>query len=208
LVAQEHDLLVPAFNKFPEEYQRRLRLYTVKENIEQLILDKIPDNQFSICLVYNFFEFKPFEIIRSYLLEIYQKLKPGGTLIMTFNDCDRDKAVKLVEQHYCCYTPGSLVKQFASTVGYDQIFSWNNDGSTTWLELRKPGTLTSLRGGQTLAKIKVNPLYAEMDFLRKLALEFNLITQDTVQNYTADQLKEIIIKSGRENLLEPVAKSK
>jgi SAM-dependent methyltransferase len=158
LIAQEHDLLVPAFNKFPEEYQRRLRLYTVKENIEQPILDKIPDNQFSICLVYNFFEFKPFEIIRSYLTEIYQKLKPGGTLIMTFNDCDRDKAVKLVEQHYCCYTPGSLVKQFSATIGYDQIFSWNNDGPTTWLELRKPGTLTSLRGGQTLAKIVHKPV--------------------------------------------------
>jgi SAM-dependent methyltransferase len=153
LVAQEHDLLVPAFEKFPEEYQRRLRLYTVKEDIDHEILEKIPDNQIGLCLVYNFFEFKPFEIVRKYLIEIYQKLKPGGTLIMTFNDCDRDKAVKLTEQHYCCYTPGSMVKQFASTVGYDHIFSWDNDGPTTWLELRKPGTLTSLRGGQTLAKI-------------------------------------------------------
>jgi hypothetical protein len=153
LVAQQHDLLVPAFDRFPEEYQRRLRLYTVKETIDTEILDKIPNNQFGICLVYNFFEFKPFEIIRSYLTEIYQKLKPGGTLIMTFNDCDRDKAVKLVEQHYACYTPGTMIQQFASTVGYNQIFSWNNNGPTTWLELRKPGALTSLKGGQTLAKI-------------------------------------------------------
>jgi SAM-dependent methyltransferase len=156
LIAQEHNLLVPAFSKFPEEYQRRLRLYTVKENINSTILDKIPNNQFGICLVYNFFEFKPFEVIRTYLTEIYQKLKPGGTLIMTFNDCDREKAVKLAEQRYACYTPGSLVRYFASTIGYDQIFSWNNNGPTTWLELRKPGTLTSLRGGQTLAKIKLN----------------------------------------------------
>jgi hypothetical protein len=103
--------------------------------------------------VYNFFEFKPFEIIRKYLTEIYQKLKPGGTLIMTFNDCDRDKAVKLAEQHYACYTPGAMIQPFAATVGYNQIFSWNNNGPTTWLELRKPGALTSLRGGQTLAKI-------------------------------------------------------
>jgi hypothetical protein len=153
LVAQHHDLLVPAINRFPEEYQRRLRLYNVKEDIDQEILEKIPNNQIGLCLVYNFFEFKPFEIIRKYLTEIYQKLKPGGTLIMTFNDCDRDKAVKLAEQHYACYTPGAMVQNFVATVGYDQIFSWNNNGPTTWLELRKPGTLTSLRGGQTLAKI-------------------------------------------------------
>jgi hypothetical protein len=72
---------------------------------------------------------------------------------MTFNDCDRDKAVKLAEQRYACYTPGTMIQQFAATVGYNQIFSWNNNGPTTWLELRKPGALTSLRGGQTLAKI-------------------------------------------------------
>jgi hypothetical protein len=153
LIAQQHDLLVPAFDRFPEEYQRRLRLYTVKEDIDSEILEKVPNGQIGLCLVYNFFEFKPFEIVRKYLTEIYQKLKPGGTLIMTFNDCDCDKAVKLVEQHYACYTPGSMIQQYAVTVGYNQIFSWNNNGPTTWLELRKPGTLTSLRGGQTLAKI-------------------------------------------------------
>ena len=153
LVAQQHDLLVPAFDRFPEEYQRRLRLYTVREELDHEILEKVPNEQIGLCLVYNFFEFKPFEIVRKYLTEIYQKLKPGGTLIMTFNDCDRDKAVKLAEQHYACYTPGAMVQQFVATVGYNQIFSWNNDGPTTWLELRKPGTLTSLRGGQTLAKI-------------------------------------------------------
>jgi hypothetical protein len=153
LVAQQHDLLVPAFDRFPEEYQRRLRLYTVREELDQEILEKIPNNQIGLCLVYNFFEFKPFEIVRKYLTEIYQKLKPGGTLVMTFNDCDRDKAVKLAEQHYACYTPGSMIQQFVATIGYDQIFSWNNNGPTTWLELHKPGTLSSLRGGQTLAKI-------------------------------------------------------
>jgi hypothetical protein len=153
LVAQQHNLLVPAFDRFPEEYQRRLRLYTVREELDNEVLEKIPNDQIGLCLVYNFFEFKPFEIVRKYLTEIYQKLKPGGTLIMTFNDCDRDKAVKLAEQHYACYTPGTMVQQFAATVGYNQIFSWNNNGPTTWLELRKPGTLTSLRGGQTLAKI-------------------------------------------------------
>ena len=153
LVAQKYDLLVPAFDRFPEEYQRRLRLYTVREEIDSDILEKVPNGQIGLCLIYNFFEFKPFEIVRKYLTEIYQKLKPGGTLIMTFNDCDRDKAVKLAEQHYACYTPGAMIQQFAATVGYNQIFSWNNDGPTTWLELRKPGALTSLRGGQTLAKI-------------------------------------------------------
>jgi hypothetical protein len=59
----------------------------------------------------------------------------------------------LAERRYACYTPGSLIKELATNIGYVQMFSWDNDGPTTWLELKKPGTLTSLRGGQTLAKI-------------------------------------------------------
>jgi SAM-dependent methyltransferase len=153
LIDQSHELLTPTINKFPEEYQARLRLYTVKEDIDAEILDKIPNGQFGLCLVYNFFEFKPFEIVKKYMTEIYQKLKPGGTFIITFNDCSRDKAVMLAEQRYACYTPGNLVKELAANIGYVQKFSWDNDGPTTWLELKKPGTLTSLRGGQTLAKI-------------------------------------------------------
>jgi hypothetical protein len=39
LVAQQHNLLVPAFDRFPEEYQRRLRLYTVKEELDCEILE-------------------------------------------------------------------------------------------------------------------------------------------------------------------------
>ncbi|CAB4137852.1 hypothetical protein UFOVP328_106 [uncultured Caudovirales phage] len=153
LIDQEHDLMVPAVERFPEAYQRRLRLYTIRENVETEILDKVPNGQFGFCLAYNFFEFKPFEIVRKYMTEVYQKLKPGGTFIMTFNDCDRDKAVKLAEQRYACYTPGSLVRELAATIGYTQNFSWDDDGPTTWLELRKPGTLVSLRGGQSLAKV-------------------------------------------------------
>ena len=153
LIDQSHDLLKPAAEKFTEEYQARLRLYTVKENINDEILDKIPNSQFGLCLAYNFFEFKPLEIVKKYMTEVYQKLKPGGTLIITFNDCSRDKAVMLAEQRYACYTPGGLIKELAANIGYVQKFSWDNDGPTTWLELKKPGELISMRGGQTLAKI-------------------------------------------------------
>ena len=153
LVDQSHELLKPAVEKFTEEYRARLRLYTVKENIDAEILDKVPNGQFGLCLAYNFFEFKPFEIVKKYMTEVYQKLKPGGTIIMTFNDCSRDKAVMLAERRYACYTPGNLIRELAANIGYIQKFSWDNDGPTTWLELTKPGALTSLRGGQTLAKI-------------------------------------------------------
>jgi SAM-dependent methyltransferase len=153
LVDESHDLLLPAMSQFNEQYQQRLRTYAINERAGEQILGKLPNAQFGLVFVYNFFNFRPFEIIRTYLTEIYQKLRPGGTLVMTFNDCDRDKGVILVEQHFCCYTPGYLVRELAQSIGYRVTFGWTDQGPTTWLELQKPGNFVSLRGGQALAKI-------------------------------------------------------
>jgi SAM-dependent methyltransferase len=153
LVDESHDLLTPAMSQFNEQYQGRLRPYTINERNGQEILGKLPDGQFGLVFAYNFFNFRPFEVIKQYLAEIYQKLRPGGFLVMTFNDCDRAKAVMLVEQHFCCYTPGYLLRELAQTIGYEIVFSWTDEGPATWLELRRPGEFSSLRGGQALAKI-------------------------------------------------------
>jgi SAM-dependent methyltransferase len=147
-----HEFLETITDKFSDVYQRRLRKYVVKEESEN-ILQALPDNQFGLVFAYNYFNFRPFEIIKQYLTEIYAKLKPGGVLILTFNDCDRASAVILVEHYFCCYTPGYLLRDLAVSIGYQIEFSWNDEGPTTWLELRKPGKLTSIKGGQSLAKI-------------------------------------------------------
>ena len=153
LVDENHDLLAPAMNLFNDQYQGRLRPYTINERQDHEILAKLPNGQFGFALAYNFFNFRPFEVIRKYLTEIYQKLRPGGVLALTFNDCDRDKGVILVEQHFCCYTPGYLVRELAQSLGFEIVFSWTDQGPTTWLELRKPGEFQTLRGGQALAKV-------------------------------------------------------
>lgn len=153
LVDDKYELLTPAMNLYNEAYQRRLRPYVIKESIEEDILIKLPNDQFGLVLAYNFFNFKPLEVIKKYFEEIYIKLRPGGAFLFTFNDCDRTKGVIMVEQHFCCYTPGQLLRDLAESVGFEIVFSWNDNSSSTWLELKKPGELTSLRGGQTLAKI-------------------------------------------------------
>lgn len=153
LVDKNKNMLFPCQFEFPELYQRRLRHYIVDEYESSPILERLPNNQFAVCLAYNFFNFKPIPVIERYLTEIFDKLKPGGRLLMTFNDCDSEKAVRLAEQYYACYTPGRILKEIATRLGYEIYFIWNAGEPWTWLELEKPGTLTTLRGGQALAKI-------------------------------------------------------
>ena len=152
IVDYSEELLQPALSTFPEEYQRRLRIYK-QDPCSTDVLTTMPDNQFGMCLAFNFFEFTPLEVLEQYLKSIFNKLRPGGVLAMTFNDCDRAHCVALVEKNFCFYTPGNRVKTIAKSIGYRQLFSWTDTNNLTWLELRKPGELSSNRGGQTLAKI-------------------------------------------------------
>jgi len=150
-------LLEPAPQQFTLEYQRRLRSYTLREtDSEGHVMRDLPDGQFGFCVALNFFHFKPFEIIRLYLSEIYRKLKPGGVLAFTFNDCDLWGGVELAERAFMCYTPGGMVRTLCASLGFEITQQYLIDKSNTWLEMRRPGVLTSLRGGQCLAKIVAN----------------------------------------------------
>jgi SAM-dependent methyltransferase len=158
LVDESYDLLKPALGSFNKEYQRRLRPYAVIERQDGEILADLPDNQFGFIFAYNFFNFKPFEVIRKYLKEMHTKLRPGGVLAMSFNDCDSSKGVDLVERNFCCYTPGYLIVELASSIGYQPIFIQSDGGPSTWVEFQKPGTIISLRAGQALARILPKPV--------------------------------------------------
>jgi hypothetical protein len=154
LVDRSDNMLFPCTLGFPDQYRRRLRPVIANDrDNSRPILERLPDSQFAVCVAYNFFEFTPMQVLERWLEEIFTKLKPGGRLMMTFNDCDNEKAVKLAESYYACYTPGKLVKAVAEKIGYEIYFIWNDNLPTTWIELQKPGTLSSLRGGQTLAKV-------------------------------------------------------
>lgn len=168
IIDREHDLLQPSLERFPLAYQNRLRSYTTNDWSNQPILGKIPNNQFGVCLAYNVFNYRPLEIIRRYLEEIYIKLRPGGVLLMTYNDCDLAHAVMLVEQSFASYTPGYLIRDLTQNVGFELIHTWSDGGPSVWLELHKPGQLLSNRGGQALAKIyNVFDYSDDIDFLKR-----------------------------------------
>lgn len=168
IVDRDHDLLQPCLDRFPKLYQNRLRPYTTNDWGHGPILERIPDNQFGICLAYKVFDYRPLEIIRQYLQEIYQKLRPGGGLLMTFNDCDNDKAVMLVEQFCASYTPGYLIRDLTQNVGFELVYTWSDGGPSVWLELRKPGELVSKRGGQVISIVnQIGNYLQDVDFLRR-----------------------------------------
>lgn len=156
LIDSAEGLLVPIIQSFNDRYQRRVRNYLIDEYASQDIplLDDLPKGQFSLVAAQDYLNFKPLELVNRIITEVFDLLRPGGAFVFTFNNCDYAGAVKLVENHFTCYTPGRIIKQVATAVGYIVNYEYNEINGSSIMELRKPGEKISLRGGQTLAVIK------------------------------------------------------
>jgi SAM-dependent methyltransferase len=201
LVDRRSDLLEPVLNGFNPVYQNRLCVYVITEDIRTDMMALLPDEQMGIVLIYNFFNYRPLEVIEKYLAEVYKKLQPGGYVVMTYNDCDYWQAVNLVEKKTRAYTPGRLLKNIIKQLGYEVVHTINIDPANTWIELKKPGASITIRGGQLLATPTTKPEAIELHRLRSLAREFNMANVEAIEKYNKEQLIDLIIKSGKENLL-------
>ena len=78
-------------------------------------------------------------------------------MLFTYNNCNYPKAVDKVDKMQYRYTNGNTLKQFCKSIGFEIVSSYDGEKEinwcVSWLELKKPGELTSLRGGQNLATI-------------------------------------------------------
>jgi len=154
IVDESEEMFGPIKQMWNDQYQGRLRYNIIDENRER-IYRNIPKNQMGLIVAFNYFNHKPFEIIRQHLTELYDLLKPGGSLIFTYNNCNYPLAVKNFEQGLYSYTPGALIEPAVELIGFEIVESYNDESTNvSWLEVKKKGKLTSIKGGQTLAMIE------------------------------------------------------
>ena len=190
---------------FNARYQRRLCRYVIEEYSENPAFINLPTGQFGLIYAFHFFEYRPWPVLQQYLKECFELLRSGGVLAFTYNNCDLANRVGKVEHYSGCYTPGRMVRDYADKLGYDIIFDVDDDSNTSWIELRKPGKFSSIRGGQTLAKIKNDPKIQELQTLRNFVNECISNVPAKVDSYTIDELKEIIIRNGYKDMLKKLA---
>ena len=197
LMDMSYELLEPAVLRFNDQYRRRLRTYVLQETLDGTMFDKIPNKQLGICLIWNFFNYKPIEVIESYLKELYNKLKPGGTIAMTFNDCDRAAGVELAERYFMSYTPARAMLDMAKKLGYVVAYNFRTGASNTWLELQRPGELTSIKGGQSLAKILYKDEYfhytkEQIKNIKQQAADLNIARSDELDQMPIGQIVTLL----------------
>jgi SAM-dependent methyltransferase len=153
LVDLDTELFKVVKTKWTPEYQSRLRYYTIKEQ-DRKLFHQLPQAQFGLIVAVDFFNFRPVDLIEKYLSEMFMLLRPGGMAIFTYNNCDYPIGVDNFENSYYCYTPGRQIREISTKIGFKIASSFDLENNVSWLELAKPGTRSSLRGGQTLGKVE------------------------------------------------------
>ena len=158
IVEEDNEASVVNTDFFNQIMTNRIAWYEMNDADEE-ILAVLPQEQIGCFVVIDYFNFKSEDIIEKYLKSIYNCLRPGGTVIFTFNNCDYPNAIDKVEEMYYCYTTGTQMKKICSSIGfeiqkltaigYDEL-----DNGISWLEIKKPGELNTIRSAQGLAEIK------------------------------------------------------
>lgn len=152
LVDTSEELLEPSKSLFSPQYNQRLRHYVVNED-DTPILRELPHKQFGLVVAADFFQYRSIEMLERYAKEVFDLLRPGGHFVFAYNNCDLPNCVDLADNMFYCYTPGRKVRALLEQTGYEISASIDYNLNISWIEAKKPGTLSSIRGSQTLGKI-------------------------------------------------------
>lgn len=156
LYLMSHDLNVikNLINPYPDLYQSRLRLYENKD-IDFSIL---PQEQFGFVLCWDNFNYLSFEKIKPYVKEVFKLLRPGGKFVFSYNNCDLETSAGNFEDFSAGWCTTKLLIDLFDEIGY-QLVEFKNikiDDPTryiSWVEVRKPGVLKTVKAHQAIAQI-------------------------------------------------------
>ena len=149
--------LEKSLQSFPEIYQKRVRLYELNDKRD---LSTLPQSQFNLIFCWDFFNHLPVDVIDLYLQQMMRLLRPGGTLLFTYNNCDLVMSAKLVDSNSASWCTPLLLEKIYSKhefelVGFDDIISDDvNFSHVSWVELKRPGNIATSKLSQASGAIR------------------------------------------------------
>lgn len=143
------DFLDSTSSQFTPEYQARIRKYLIHD----YKINGLPKNQFGFIFSYNFFNYLSFDSIKQYLKQAFEWLRPGGTMLFTYNNTDIPVSVGLAESYFMTYVPKSMLVPMCESMGFEVVMAQDFDPSTSWIEIKKPGTLKTVKAHQVLCRV-------------------------------------------------------
>jgi len=141
--------------QFNDLYNKRIRKYIIPTHDMQIL----PHNQFGFILSWMFFNFTGIEILEKYLTNLIKLLRPGGTLMFSYNNGDIFDSCRLAETGGMSYIPKRKILDMCGRLGYLIVNSFdlsNTDDQVkyiSWMEIQKPGELSTVKRAQAKGAI-------------------------------------------------------
>lgn len=140
--------------QFPPEYQSRLRTYLINRYRDPYDLRALPQGVFGFIFAWNVFNFFPYTELTRYLTELFGLLRPGGVIMFSYNNCDGHVEAHFAELGYNSWMPKSKLIPLCISLGFEVVYSEDPESTISWIEIKKPGTITSIKAEQVLGEIK------------------------------------------------------
>ena len=155
LLDRHQEFLDATLNKFNGVYRNRIRPYLTglhgRRHEEDMSM--LPENQFGFIFSWNVFNYMPLKETVDMLQGSMRCLRPGGVMMFSYNNCDVAQCAEYVEQGFRSWMPSKLLEQTCSDLGFEIIANRSVEETVHWIEIRKPGALTTTKHHQVLGKI-------------------------------------------------------
>ena len=157
LYIEQHmkDELGNVISSYSDLYRKRVRLYPIMNKD----YSGLPQGQFGIILAMDTFNYLNHLEVERYLRECFGLLRPGGTLVFNFWDCDVPRIAEMFDAGTIPYASETWIKQTAKRIGYGAVEFTQFARKTEFLqtvslaELTKPGTLGTAKQSQSIGRL-------------------------------------------------------
>lgn len=202
--------LKTTLNKFNSTYSKRVRTYLVGQESNKNIFDysMLPDNQIGCIFSWAVFDFYNYKDIDIFLREACKILRPGGTLIFSYNDCNYLEGIKFFEKNQKTFLTKEILEKLFKKHNLDVLeFESNETNNLFWVSVRKKGQLQSIKTGQPRTKISTRNGYERFDRsrpinynrqqivrIKQLAIQLKVDTEENIMSDKSDphKLMELI----------------
>ena len=193
-------------------YRHRARPYEIDRFISRRkYFGDLPKDQFGLIVIWNTLNNLPLSMCEQVLKQLLDLLRPGGTLLFTYNDCDNAHNIRSFENNFRQFTPGSMMVTMAEEIGYHVRF--RTQSIHGWMELKKPGELATIRGGQSLGRVihseepgdtdKKTYTQEEIEMIHKEAIALGIDNEERIHNNAIEPGKlELLIKRRKHAMQE------
>jgi SAM-dependent methyltransferase len=140
-------------DRFTPEYQQRLRKYPLIDHN----LSALPQHQIGFAFSWGYFNFISVDTMHQVLKQMRNVLRPGGVFMFSYNDGDTAVGAGMAENFAQSYMPRSLLVTLCLSLGFEIVNEVAHAPNISWIEIRRPGTLHTVKAHQVFGEIRNRP---------------------------------------------------